>query len=171
MPPATLPPVTWKSGVFSAASGSKISPGFQPPWPQFGSTTSFSATSSAPRERRVKTEPPPSPGCRPSPNSPEYIAESCTLSSIRECGTLPAARGLATQRLTPRAVSAKEIVMRPSRLLVVMFVSLVTPLALAPSSHAQTVTTLYSFSGTNSSGNPGLVVPSQGRDGKLYGTT
>ncbi len=39
------------------------------------------------------------------------------------------------------------------------------------SAHAQTVTNLYSFSGTNSSGNPGLVVPTQGRDGKLYGTT
>lgn len=36
---------------------------------------------------------------------------------------------------------------------------------------AQTVTNLYSFSNTNSSGGPALVVPLQGHDGRLRGTT
>jgi uncharacterized repeat protein (TIGR03803 family) len=36
---------------------------------------------------------------------------------------------------------------------------------------AQVVTDLFTFTGANSSQNPGLVTPSQGRDGKLYGTT
>jgi uncharacterized repeat protein (TIGR03803 family) len=60
--------------------------------------------------------------------------------------------------------------MRPSRFFWVILVPL-TLLAIASSSAAQTVTTLYSFSGQNSSGIPGLVVPAQGRDGRLYGTT
>jgi uncharacterized repeat protein (TIGR03803 family) len=60
--------------------------------------------------------------------------------------------------------------MRPSRFFWVILVPL-TVLAIASSSAAQTVTTLYSFSGQNSSGIPGLVVPAQGRDGRLYGTT
>ena len=37
--------------------------------------------------------------------------------------------------------------------------------------HGQTVTTVYNFSGTNSSGNPGFGALVQGRNGKLYGTT
>jgi uncharacterized repeat protein (TIGR03803 family) len=36
---------------------------------------------------------------------------------------------------------------------------------------AQTVVPVYSFTGTNSSGNPGLGAPAQGRNGRLYGTT
>lgn len=60
--------------------------------------------------------------------------------------------------------------MRPSRFLMVMIVSLAA-LEMAVSSHAQTVTTLYSFTGTDSSGNPGLGALAQGRNGKLYGTT
>jgi uncharacterized repeat protein (TIGR03803 family) len=51
-----------------------------------------------------------------------------------------------------------------------MLVSFAT-LVLAASSHAQTVKTLYSFTGTNSSGNPGFGALVQGRNGKLYGTT
>ncbi len=60
--------------------------------------------------------------------------------------------------------------MRPSRLLMVMFVSLAMLVA-SLSSVAQTVTTLYSFTGNDSSGNPGLDALVQGRNGKLYGTT
>jgi len=44
-------------------------------------------------------------------------------------------------------------------------------ISLSLSAHAQTVTNLYSFSNTNSSGSPALVVPLQGHDGKLHGTT
>src|SRR5258706_7814463 len=35
----------------------------------------------------------------------------------------------------------------------------------------QTVSSVYSFSGQSSSGQPIYVVPTQGRNGKLYGTT
>src|SRR5260370_32217705 len=73
-------------------------------------------------------------------------------------------------RLTPRATPVKEFVMRPSRFLVMMSL-LLAGIVVASSSVAQTVTTLYSFSGQNSSGSPGAVVPAQGRDGRLYGTT
>src|SRR5258707_3579055 len=75
-----------------------------------------------------------------------------------------------TRRLTPRATHVKEFVMRPSRFLVVMFFSLGSLLFLDSSSHGQTVTSLYSFPG-HASAEPGSVVPSQGRDGRLYGTT
>ncbi len=61
--------------------------------------------------------------------------------------------------------------MRPSRILVVMSVSVAALIAARPSSFAQTVTTLYSFTGIQGSGNPAYVVPSKGRDAKLYGTT
>ena len=45
-------------------------------------------------------------------------------------------------------------------------------LAVSPSStHGQTIASLFSFSNMNSSGNPAYVVPLQGRDGRLYGTT
>jgi uncharacterized repeat protein (TIGR03803 family) len=37
--------------------------------------------------------------------------------------------------------------------------------------YTQTVTRLFAFSGNDSSAHPGIVVPAQGRDGKLYGTT
>jgi uncharacterized repeat protein (TIGR03803 family) len=53
-------------------------------------------------------------------------------------------------------------------------VTLLLPLILAllgVPSNAQTVSTLYSFSGQNSSGEPVYVTPAQGRNGKLYGTT
>jgi uncharacterized repeat protein (TIGR03803 family) len=39
------------------------------------------------------------------------------------------------------------------------------------STHGQTVTNLYSFTGLNSSGNPGFGALTQGPNGKLYGTT
>jgi len=42
------------------------------------------------------------------------------------------------------------------------------PLATA---EGQVVTDLFTFTGTSSSQTPGLVTPTQGRDGKLYGTT
>lgn len=44
-------------------------------------------------------------------------------------------------------------------------------LAAGISSHAQTVTSLYSFTGADSSQYPGRDAPTQGRDGKLYDTT
>jgi uncharacterized repeat protein (TIGR03803 family) len=67
-------------------------------------------------------------------------------------------------------VSAKEIVMRPSRFLVVVLVLLAALVVLAGSSPAQTVNFIHSFTGTSSQ-YPGNVTPAQGRDGTLYGTT
>jgi uncharacterized repeat protein (TIGR03803 family) len=66
-------------------------------------------------------------------------------------------------------VLVKEIVMRSSRFLVM--IALLVMLAAPSPSLAQTVKTLYSFTGANSSGNPGLGALAQGRNGKLYGTT
>jgi uncharacterized repeat protein (TIGR03803 family) len=43
--------------------------------------------------------------------------------------------------------------------------------AFSLSGSSQTVTPIYSFSGQNSSGDPQLVVPVQGEDGALFGTT
>jgi uncharacterized repeat protein (TIGR03803 family) len=63
-------------------------------------------------------------------------------------------------------VSAKEIVMRPSRFFVLMFVSFF----LAGASPAQTVTTVVNFNGANGA-YPYDVTLVQGRDGRLYGTT
>ena len=60
--------------------------------------------------------------------------------------------------------------MRHSRFLVMMFVPFAVLIVTAPSIPAQTVTTLYSFTGQNSSGVPVYVTPAQGRNGKLYGT-
>src|SRR5258706_5837411 len=94
-------------------------------------------------------------------------AETCTLSSIRECATLPAARGLATQRLTPRARNFQEIDMRPSLCLAVSRLVALAAL-LAAASGAQTVSTIYDF-GANGI-YPNAVVLTQGRDGRLYGT-
>lgn len=54
---------------------------------------------------------------------------------------------------------------------VVLFLSLISMAVFPPSGRAQTVKTLYSFNGANSSGNPGLGAIAQGRNGKLYGTT
>ncbi len=42
---------------------------------------------------------------------------------------------------------------------------------LVGTSPAQTVTDVFTFSGTGASQNPAFVTPTQGRDGKLYGTT
>ncbi len=64
---------------------------------------------------------------------------------------------------------AKEIVMRLFRFLMVMFVSFVM-LVVASLSSAQTVTTVFSFDGTNGQ-YPFFGMLTQGRDGKLYGTT
>src|SRR5258708_38909276 len=61
--------------------------------------------------------------------------------------------------------------MRPFRFLVVILISLVALIATLPSSSAQTVTALYSFTATGNSLSPFEVAPAQGRDGKLYGTT
>ena len=72
--------------------------------------------------------------------------------------------------LTPRAASAQGTVMRPSRFLVAIFVSLVMPFSVSTSSSAQTVTNIYSFTGNNSSAYP-FSTPAQGRDGRLYITT
>ena len=44
-------------------------------------------------------------------------------------------------------------------------------LVLSAIGSAQTVTAVYSFTGKNSSANPSEVMPTQGRDGKLYGTS
>jgi uncharacterized repeat protein (TIGR03803 family) len=46
-----------------------------------------------------------------------------------------------------------------------------TAMLLLPTTHAQTVTNLYSFTGSNSSGNPVYGALAQGRNAKLYGTT
>jgi uncharacterized repeat protein (TIGR03803 family) len=48
---------------------------------------------------------------------------------------------------------------------------ILTAVLLSQAAPAQTVKTLYSFTGANSSGNPGLGTLAQGRNGKLYGTT
>ncbi len=47
----------------------------------------------------------------------------------------------------------------------------VTAMFLSQFAQAQTVKSLYSFTGANSSGNPGFGTLAQGRNGKLYGTT
>jgi uncharacterized repeat protein (TIGR03803 family) len=57
-----------------------------------------------------------------------------------------------------------------SRFVVATF-ALTSAMLLASSSRAQTVTPLYSFAGTSSSGNPAYGALVQGRDGKLYGTS
>ena len=61
--------------------------------------------------------------------------------------------------------------MRPQRALFIA--GLATAIAaFAPlSTHGQSVTNFYSFTGSSSSGNPGLGSLVQGRNGKLYGTT
>src|SRR6266496_1533215 len=46
-----------------------------------------------------------------------------------------------------------------------------TVVCATPSAYAQRVTNLYSFPGTDSSGNPGFGALVQGREGKLHGTT
>src|SRR5207302_4660070 len=46
-----------------------------------------------------------------------------------------------------------------------------TLIVLVSVSAAQTVSDVYTFTGTNSSADPFLVTPAQGRDGTLYGTT
>src|SRR5258706_1922416 len=97
-------------------------------------------------------------------------AESCTLSSLRECATLPAARGLATERLTPRAMHGKEIVMRLFRFLMVLIVSLAVLIVTASLSRAQTVTYPYSFTGQGGPANPFYGTLTQGRNANLYGT-
>ncbi len=61
--------------------------------------------------------------------------------------------------------------MRPSRIIVAMFASLVMLAVFAGSSEAQKVVTVYSFQGVNSSAYPFNVGLAEGRDGKLYGTT
>ncbi len=61
--------------------------------------------------------------------------------------------------------------MRPSRFLMVMVVSSVVLIFAGPSSLAQTVTDIYSFTGQGSSQDPSFITPAQGRDGALYGTT
>jgi uncharacterized repeat protein (TIGR03803 family) len=60
--------------------------------------------------------------------------------------------------------------MRPSRFLMMMLAVLAIPLLLVGASPAQTVTTVYSFNGADGD-DPNFVVPVQGRDGNLYGTT
>jgi uncharacterized repeat protein (TIGR03803 family) len=50
-------------------------------------------------------------------------------------------------------------------------VSLLFVLCLVSHISAQSASTIYSFTGQNSSGNPYLVTLAQGRDGNLYGTT
>lgn len=66
---------------------------------------------------------------------------------------------------------AKEIVMRPSRFLPVMFAWLALLLIAVSAGPAQTVIDIYNFTGQNSSAAPSEVTPAQGRDGNLYGTT
>jgi uncharacterized repeat protein (TIGR03803 family) len=61
--------------------------------------------------------------------------------------------------------------MRPSRFFAVVFALSALLLVLVSRSKAQTVITVYSFTGQHSSGLPYLVTPVQGRDGRLYGTT
>jgi uncharacterized repeat protein (TIGR03803 family) len=79
----------------------------------------------------------------------------------------------ASQQTTahPQSTSAEEIVMRPSRFLVVMFVLFAVLLLLTGASPAQTVIDIYSFTGQDSSASPSLVKLALGRDGRLYGTT
>jgi uncharacterized repeat protein (TIGR03803 family) len=60
--------------------------------------------------------------------------------------------------------------MRPSRILVAVFLLLVVLLLLASFGAAQTVRTLYNFNGTDGS-NPSNLTLAQGRDGTLYGAT
>src|SRR5258708_32241636 len=64
--------------------------------------------------------------------------------------------------------SVKEFVMRPSRFLTTIFLSLI--MLVGSSSTAQTFTTLLNFNGTNGSG-PYLTSLIQGADGNLYGVT
>src|SRR2546430_11354827 len=61
--------------------------------------------------------------------------------------------------------------MRPSRFLVLISVPLAALPLSAGTCPAQVVTDLFTFTGNNSSLNPGFVTPAQGGDGKLYGTT
>jgi uncharacterized repeat protein (TIGR03803 family) len=68
-------------------------------------------------------------------------------------------------------MNAKEFVMRPSRIITMMFVAMIGLLFLASTGTAQSVAVVYNFNGTNSSQYPQIVTPAQGRDGKLYGTT
>src|SRR5258706_7439059 len=70
----------------------------------------------------------------------------------------------------PRAVSAKEIVMRRFRFLVVMFSSLLALLVSAAASQGQTVKSVHSFNYTNGQ-YPEFGVLAQGPDGNLYGIT
>jgi uncharacterized repeat protein (TIGR03803 family) len=56
----------------------------------------------------------------------------------------------------------------PARITLALWAFIVV---LVSAANAQKVTTLYSFSGEGGSGNPELMVPAQGRDGRLYGTT
>jgi len=53
----------------------------------------------------------------------------------------------------------------------VILVPLIVMFLLLGLTSAQSVTTLFSFSGTGSSQNPAYVTPTQARDGQLYGTT
>src|SRR5258708_7410427 len=107
-------------------------------------------------------------------DSASHVLTTCKILHIVEPPRMrytSAARGLATHRLTPRAVSAKELVMRSSRFQVVMLVAMIGLLFLASTGSAQNVTALYNFNNSNSSQGPEFVTPAQGRDGKLYGTT
>jgi uncharacterized repeat protein (TIGR03803 family) len=91
------------------------------------------------------------------------------LSSLWNEVRLLAARGLATQWLTSSTVSAKEIVMRPSRFPTALFATLV--LVLCHASQAQTVRTIQAFNGTTGGLYPNYGSLTQGTDGQLYGIT
>jgi len=78
------------------------------------------------------------------------------------------ASGALQQRLTPKASTPRSFVMRPSRFLVLAFISSAVLLALGSSSGAQTLTVIRSFSDTTAAvSRPGRLT--QGRDGYLYG--